>query len=265
MKRLFTLAIFLVACSLAHGQILQQIMQAAPVAFPGFTYDQWIDFEGGTNGAAPTVATLNASRHVATGTWTIPNGSTGLTYQTATQGTETGTTGTLGYQYSNNPTGTHFYIDYALPAGKNPFGTAFFLKTGSCTVAFTECNHDFILFNASGGDLYRVSDERDTVGNTQRQLRLSPCTSGTANAVAITDAASYWIIMQYTSGSPATMKVYTPSYSLVGSVTCNASVTGTVTDILIGSNLGALNATFTFGVDDVFMCWTTPSNCSTLP
>jgi hypothetical protein len=232
--------------------------------FPGFTYNQFNNFEQCSNGNLSAATCLTNSDAIATGTWSLNQAHTYLSVQAAAQGTELGTSGSHGFQYSGNTsleTGPAPDVaDYALPSGQGTVVLSFFLRTGNCTTSFTECNHDVVFFNSGFGDLTRIADELSSFDNT-RELRISNCSTSVSTCrVAVSDSTGYWVSFRYIQNGSSDLHVYNTSYNSVGTATYAFNTNQTVTDILMGGNIATTyNTTFTFYVDDLTICWNTCS------
>jgi hypothetical protein len=185
--------------------------------FPGITYDMWIDFEGCTSGAAPTVACLASSTHGTAGTWNVSNIGTLITIQTAGQAPKpTGDTGTLGMAY-NLANGGAKYLRWTLPSAQTSFSFGLWYKTGD-PAAWVEGPHFIGLYNNAYGDMERLSDERNS-GTNNRQIRVSP----TEAAITVADNTWYWCTMKWVEGGTSYFNVYDASLNLVGTATFTAT------------------------------------------
>jgi hypothetical protein len=253
-------------------------------AFPGFTYDIWMDMEMCSNGSAPTAACLLNSQHGSGGgSWAVANTNSVLTAATSAQGTETGTTGSLGYLMSFTDPATQidaiqkcFNTTCTFVTSHNSISLGFYYVTATCTGSFeSDCIHTVIFDSNSVGPLTRISDEKDGASNN-RVLRISPAAAGsTAAEVLVADATAYWVTIKYafngTTSQTTQLKVYTPTYTLPSVcsgqttpcsaiyTTTSAGVEGAVTDIFFGpgtSSAAAQTTATTVKIDDIFFDWT---------
>jgi hypothetical protein len=198
--------------------------------FPGITYDMWVGFEQCTSGSAPTTTCLANSTHGTAGTWDVSSMASLITIQTAAQAPNPdGDTGTLGMAY-NLANGGDGYITWTPPSALTSFSFGLWYKTGQ-PGAYTEGPHFITLFNATYGDMERLSDERSSSDNS-RQIRVSPLD------VAVTGVADntwYWCTVKWVEGGAGSFSVYDASLNLVGTVTFTDSINFAAQQIQLGN------------------------------
>ncbi len=184
-------------------------------AFPGISYDTWIDFEQCPAGAAPTVACLANSTHGTAGSWNVSTMAGLITVQAAgadpdNSGDGNNATRGMAYNLANGNEGT---IRWTPPSQLSSLSFGFWYETGQ-PGAWVEGPHVITLYNNSFGNMLRLSDERSS-GDNARQIRVSPLDSA---VTGIADNSWYWLTMKWVQHGTGTFSVYNSSLSLVGSV-----------------------------------------------
>ena len=222
----------------SSGTSAPQVVQGVVSGFPGISYDMWIDFEQCAIGAAPTASCLASSTHGTAGTWSTANdkGGSSLTVQSNAQDTLSGAPGNRGFQY-NTSNIIVSYDTWAPPASKTQMSVGFWMTTSTQPTSgygYAEGPHFFGFSSQSQGDLWRLSDERDSATNN-RQIRLSPG-SGSGTSVVVADATTYWVTFKMVKGGPVQLRVYDTKLNLVGSVSFTDTINSSIDYIWIGND-----------------------------
>jgi large repetitive protein len=245
----------------SSGTAAPQVVNSVTTGgFPGIPYDAWVDFEGLTPGAAPTVAALANSTHGVAGTWAIANSSNSLSAITAGQDTIAGAPGTKGLQYNSTVGDPPDRVQWSMPSTHTQVSVGMYYCTSNETAsvfAFEEGPHFLGFDSNSFGDLWRLSDERNAVDNS-RSIRISP--TGPANAVKInvSDSTCYWLTMRLVKGANVDFSVYDTSLNLIQHVSTPETFGQNVDSIWLGSNLsnGDSRSFYNFHFDDLIVDYT---------
>ena len=244
----------------SSGTAAPQVVNSVAASFPGIPYDAWIDFEGLTTGAAPTVSALASSTHGAAGSWTVTNTNNVLSSVTAAQDTLSGAPGTKGLQYNSTSSDPKNFVEWSMPSTHTRVSVGMYYCTSnesSSAFAYAEGPHFLGFDSNSFGDLWRLSDERNSVDNS-REIRVSP--TGPANAVMIPvkDSTCYWLTMRLVKGANVDFSVYDTNLNLIQHVTTPDAFNQNIDAIWLGSNLanGIASTFYNIRFDDLIVDYT---------
>ena len=191
-QRMWFLVLLLVQLTILGGTCASQVPRSTVYPYTG--YDMLNDFDSGTVGAVLTNAQLANSTHGAAGVWDATPCGTLCTTQTAGEDPAhhiTGDTGTRGMAF-NLGSGADGWIEWHLPSPQSSLSLGLWYKTGK-PGNFEEGPHFVTLFNATFGNMLRLSDERSS-GTNARQIRVSPLD---AAVTGISDNTWYWCTMKW--------------------------------------------------------------------
>jgi Bacterial Ig-like domain (group 2) len=198
----------------ALGGISNSTTLTVTTAFPGISYDTWVDFEQCPTAAAPTAACLASSTHGTAGTWNVSKMASLISIQSAAAdpGTADGNHATRGMAY-NLANGSEGYLEWTPPNQVSSLSFGLWYKTGQ-PASWVEGPHLITIYNNTFGNMLRLSDERSS-GNNARQIRVSPLD---AAVTGISDNTWYWVTMKWVQNGAGTFSVYNTSLQLLGSV-----------------------------------------------
>ena len=240
----------------AAPQVVQNISNPG---FPGIPYDAWVDFEGLTPGPAPTVTGLASSTHGVAGSWAVSNSKGSLT-SISSQDPIAGSPGTKGLQYNSTTGDPPDHIEWSLPATHNQVSLGMYYCTSNesaSVFAYEEGPHFLGFDNNAFGDLWRLSDERNSVDNS-RSIRVSP--TGPANAVKInvSDNTCYWLTFRLVKNGNVDFSVYDTNLNLIQHVSTPETFGQSVDAIWLGNNLanGDSASHYNFHLDDLIVDYT---------
>src|ERR1700735_462586 len=193
---------------------------ATDAAYPGITYNYWVDFESAALGVSPTTTTLASSTHGTGETWIISNPINSLTVVSGAQSGISGATGNRGLQY-NDPTGAVAYVAAYLPSTQTSVSMGMWYCTSNQSAsgyAYAGGPNFFGFLNNGFGPIWRLTDERNSVDNV-RSIRLSPTgpDSTSLRRIPVTDNTCYWVTMKLVKGSTGTFNLYDTRHNIMTS------------------------------------------------
>src|ERR1700677_419023 len=233
---------------------------ATYAAYPGITYNYWVDFEGAALGVSPTTTTLASSTHGTGETWIISNPINSLTVVSSAQSSISGSTGNRGLQY-NDPTGGAAYVGMYFPSTQTSVSIGMWYCTSNQSApgyAYQEGPHFFGFYNNAYGPLWRLSDERNSVDNV-RSIRISPTgpDSTSLRRIPVSDNTCYWVSAKLVKGSTITFNLYDTNLNLLGSVNTADSFNQSVDLVWLGNEQKtSANLAYTDAMDDLIIDYT---------